>query len=156
MVSMRANRTFHFDKCKSLSQASVCHFCMSVPESCCYVDRLYTIPRLTIRGVHPNWQQVKWRVQLHRGQWEWEQGHEEAGLWVTQHRVSHASLQGRVTDRLVFGSVTVMEKLESKPWLERHSTCVHLTGLCADEPTHLLSQKSHMQIFTDLCRRTHF
>lgn len=45
--------------------------------------------------------------------------------------------------------------LESKPRLWRRSTCVRLTGVCADEPTQSLSQKSHMCLHTNTETQAH-
>lgn len=132
--------------------------CMST--NCRYVESnsLCLIPQLTTRRIHPGWQQqvkwqVKWQSRYLGGQLENREGHEEAGKAA----LSHAAQKSESRRSAGPGDWCLDPSQLWKSW-KRHSTCAYLTGVCVDEPTHLLDQKSHVQInnrYACLLARTH-
>lgn len=131
---------------------------------CCYVEIQDTVPQLTTGKSCPSWRRVRWRALIHRGQWEWERDRgsiEEAG----ERTLSHAA-QRTESRRCWAGWLTGVwihhsrgNGWNSKPWLESHSTCVYLTRVCADEPTHPRSQSrthTHTHTWTRTSRKGRF
>lgn len=121
--------------------------CMST--NCCYAEMLYTSPRLTGMSKLAAGQMASPSPQRTVGV---RGGHEDAGKRALSHTkewITSLCGAGWLTDWLTDWCLDPLQPwkwLESTPRLERHSTCVYLTGVCADEPTHSLSQKSHMHI----------
>lgn len=159
------NQSIYLEKCKSLhfhSHLFVIFACVCLRV---YVHKLLLCRNAVYEPTADHWGSVS---KLAGGQMASpsprrtvgvRRGHEEAGKKALSHAAQKEWIRplcraGWLTDWCLDPSQP-WKWLESKPLLERHSTCVYLTGVCADEPTHSLSQESHMHKHTDMQTHAH-